>query len=650
MNKVEARINHNYYKQIADKITQLLDKIHDSQLSDKRWVWELMQNAKDVPNKFGRVSVLIELWEDKLIFSHNGDYFTDGNITGLIQQVSSKDSANEGELKQTGKFGTGFITTHLLSNIIDVKGVVKNPNTGEYQNFKLTLDRSARKSEDMIESIAQNLEWVKGLDNGNYQDFPIANNYESRSENEYLTSFKYYLNEDSLKSATIGLSDLINTLPITMVSLRELKSVRVVNHVEGTEQLYECNSETIYRNDNVKIIRSAIDINGDKKYYLTYKTFKGEDPVIALSIETLWDGSTYSLIKRDKSQPVLFRDFPLIGSVEFYFPYMLNGFDFEPTETRSGVLLNSNQPKPQKNRSIIENAVEAVINFNDWLITSGAKNTYLLASSKEPKPKEAWDETYAKPWIKKLQENWRGKLLSQTILETKDGYASLREIRIPDYGTKEANRQFFYFLEGFIAEGILPLAEQQDEWSEVVNSNYSTWNCTLKYSKQDFFEDLQRIGCMKNLCSRLNKSENECYEWLNRLFKFVVDQNDTSILEKFPVIPNQSGDFCLLDKVCTDSAQRIPDKLKNICVGLLGKNLKDELMAEAIDDSVFTTKKEYTLETLVSDINRIIGSKASNENFVSSLEWNVVSPAVYSLLSLKTNGTEEANNKRDYVY
>ena len=507
MNKVEAKINHNYYKQIADKITQLLDKIHDSQLSDKRWVWELMQNAKDVPNKFGRVSVLIELWEDKLIFSHNGDYFTDGNITGLIQQVSSKDSANEGELKQTGKFGTGFIATHLLSNIIDVKGVVKNPNTGEYQNFKLTLDRSARKSEDMIESIAQNLEWVKGLDNGNYQDFPIANNYESRSENEYLTSFTYYLNEDSFKSATIGLSDLINTLPITMVSLRELKSVRVVNHVEDTEQLYECNSETIYRNDNVKIIRSAIDINGDKKYYLTYKTFKGEDPVIALSIETLWDGSTYSLIKRDKSQPVLFRDFPLIGSEEFYFPYMLNGFDFEPTETRSGVLLNSNQPKPQKNRSIIENAVEAVINFNDWLITSGAKNTYLLASSKEPKPKEAWDETYAKPWIKKLQENWRGKLLSQTILETKDGYASLREIRIPDYGTKEANRQFFYFLEGFIAEGILPLAEQQDEWSEVVNSNYSTWNCTLKYSKLDFFEDLQRIGCMKNLCSRLNKSE-----------------------------------------------------------------------------------------------------------------------------------------------
>ena len=650
MNKVEERINHNYYKQIADKITQLLDKIHDSQLSDKRWVWELMQNAKDVPNKFGRVSVLIELWEDKLVFSHNGDYFTDGNITGLIQQVSSKDSANEGEQKQTGKFGTGFITTHLLSNIIDVKGVVKNPNTEEYQNFELTLDRSARKSEDMIESITRNLEWVKGLDTGNYHDFHIAEGYESRLESDYLTSFTYHLNEDSQKSASVGLSDLINTLPITMVSLHKLKSVRVINHIEGTEQLYECNSETIYKTDNTKIIRSAIDINGNKKYYLTYKTFDGEVPVVALSIETLWDGTTYSLIKRDKTQPVLFRDFPLIGSEEFYFPYMLNGFDFEPTETRSGILLNSNEPKPQKNRHIIENAVDAVISFNEWLVAAGAKNTYLLASSKEPKPKESWDENYAKPWIKNLQENWRNRLLEQKILETKNGYSPLKEIRIPDYGTKEANRQFLYFLEGFITEGILPLSEQLDEWSDVVCSNYSTWKCTLKYSKQDFFEDLQRIGCIKNLCCRLNKPEEECYAWLNKLYKFIVNQGDTSILEQYPVIPNQYGDFCQLNNICTDSAQRIPNILKDICVGLLNKNLKDELMANAIDDSVFTTKKEYKLTNLIGDINRIIGSKTSNENFVSSSEWEAISSAVYSLLSLKTNGTEDENRKRDNIY
>lgn len=649
-NIIEDSINHNYHKLTADKIINLLDEIHNSPLSPKRWVWELVQNAKDIPNKFGRVSILIELWEDKLVFSHNGDYFTHDDLTCIIQQVSSKDSANEGEQKQTGKFGTGFIATHLLSNIVDVKGVVKNPRTGEFHSFVLNLDRSARKSEDMIPVIAEKLKWVKSLWNANCQDFPLATDYTNRLENDFKTSFIYPLTEDSLKSAKLGLSALINTLPITLVSLNELKSVRVVNHVDETERLYTCNNETIHCTDNAKIIRSVIDINGEKKYFLTYNTFEAEKPIVALSIETGWDGKFYYLVKRDKAQPVLFRDFPLIGSEEFYFPFMINGFNFEPTETRSGILLNSNEPKPQKNRRIIESAVDAIIAFNEWLIGQGVKNTYLLAASREPKPKEVWDDNFAKPWIENLQKSWRSRLLALKLLETKDGYVTLNKIRLPDYGTKEANRQFYEFLEGFITEGQLPLAEQQDEWSEVIGANYATWNSSLKFTKLEFFEDLQRIGCMSKLCSRLNKTEEECYAWLNKLYKFVVDQKDTSLLEKFPVIPNQLGDFCQLNMMCSDSAQRIPDKLKEICIGLLGKNLKDELIAEYIDDSVFTTKKEYKLDTLISDINRIIGDKATNNNLTSSTEWHTLSSTVYSLLSLKTNGTAKENEKRDKVY
>ena len=106
---VDDEIAYNNYKLTADKILQLLSQIReDPSASAKRWVWELLQNAKDVPNRFGKVSVEIELVsQDTLKFRHNGDCFSTKNITGLVQQVSSKDSQNlEG---QTGKFGTGFI-------------------------------------------------------------------------------------------------------------------------------------------------------------------------------------------------------------------------------------------------------------------------------------------------------------------------------------------------------------------------------------------------------------------------------------------------------------------------------------------------------------------------------------------------------------
>lgn len=191
-NQVEKEINYNNYKQVADKIIQALDKIYNSALSDKRWVWELMQNANDVPNRFERVSVKIDLWNDRLVFSHNGDYFTTRNLTGLIQQVSSKDSANQGVVRQTGKFGTGFITTHLLSKIIEVYGIVKNPNTDRFHRFNLILDRSAKKSEDLIDGIVENITWVKKLDEDDIDTFPLVTNYEDCSEEDFNTSFTYH--------------------------------------------------------------------------------------------------------------------------------------------------------------------------------------------------------------------------------------------------------------------------------------------------------------------------------------------------------------------------------------------------------------------------------------------------------------------------
>lgn len=125
--KISAReaFDNATYKQAADKIRQILSAIRNNPASSaKRWVWELMQNAKDIPNKYGKVSVEIELIsENELQFRHNGNPFGIKNITGLIRQVSSKDSLNSDE-ETTGKFGTGFICTHLLSDVIDVDGVL----------------------------------------------------------------------------------------------------------------------------------------------------------------------------------------------------------------------------------------------------------------------------------------------------------------------------------------------------------------------------------------------------------------------------------------------------------------------------------------------------------------------------------------------
>ncbi len=251
---VDDEIAYNNYKLTADKILQLLSQIRgDRSASAKRWVWELLQNAKDVPNKFGKVSVEIELVsKDTLKFRHNGDTFTTMNITGLIQQVSSKDSQNrEG---QTGKFGTGFICTHLLSDIIDVEGVVTY--MGVNRRFSIALDRSGYRSEDLLPRIESTLEELRHIETA----YSVVDNYEAnRTEQSFDTVFTYHLTtEEKKKSAIEGLDDLINTLPITLVTQsKKIKQVRVINRLKGTNVIYTCNSESL--GDNVRLSKVVID-------------------------------------------------------------------------------------------------------------------------------------------------------------------------------------------------------------------------------------------------------------------------------------------------------------------------------------------------------------------------------------------------------
>ena len=189
----DAIFRRKSLKNTADKVRMILSKVQNNPSdSAKRWVWELMQNAKDVRNKFGRVSIKIVLSPDKLEFMHNGNPFDLDNIYSLILQNSSKDSLNSDE-DVTGKFGTGFISTHLLSEIIEIKGVIFNK--GLHRKFNTLLDRSGRSSEEMIPKIDKALEYIRDI--GNDTKFPIVNNYEvNREQNSFDTVFTYNLTSE----------------------------------------------------------------------------------------------------------------------------------------------------------------------------------------------------------------------------------------------------------------------------------------------------------------------------------------------------------------------------------------------------------------------------------------------------------------------
>ena len=238
---IDAKLIQNNNKLVADKIRKTLLNIRNVPgISEKRWIWELIQNAKDVPNKFNQVEIKIHLKKDSLIFSHNGKPFTIDNVLGILQQVSSKDSLNSDD--QTGKFGTGFIGTHLLSDIVTIKGIVIYNDV--YRRFEIRLDRSARSSETLSKEVSRSItEFQTNMDFDDRSKYKKIDFYDHK-QTDFDTSFVYKLkNQDAIRIAEQGLSDLENTAPVTMATqFEKILSITIINDINKEENTYTINN------------------------------------------------------------------------------------------------------------------------------------------------------------------------------------------------------------------------------------------------------------------------------------------------------------------------------------------------------------------------------------------------------------------------
>ncbi len=577
---VDAIIRKNNYKLTADKIKQILSKVlNDPSQSAKRWIWELMQNAKDVKNTFGQVSVEIEVSENELIFRHNGDPFKMTNITGLIQQVSSKDSDNADE-SVTGKFGTGFIATHLLADIITVNGIVNHKNA--HRDFEVILDRSGRTSEELLPKIETALERIRTIETNPI--FSIRNDYDvKRAENDYDTTFKYeLLNDEKKKAAKDGITDLENTLPLTLVNVPKIKSVKIIDKISNNSSEYKREDVS----DDGKIRKTKIELSKDDiRCFITYYNQE-----LSLSAEVN-NFEELKLIENFGKVPNLYRDFPLIGSDKFYFPFILNGFKLHPTEDRDGIPIHSESaPDHIENRELIESAFSAAKEFTNYLIDSGAKNLFVCAYSRLPN--EKW-QSFSKDWYQKLQENYRSFLNEKALIETdvevenKSVNIDLNKAFIPNYGENEVDKLAFYeIVKSFIGSKFLPKSEILIKWIKASGpkDELESWGRALRYALVNLLTELQVVGSIKCLSEKLEGTLDPI-DWLNNLYAFLINYKETDSFKDYAIIPNQDGNFQKLSPDSLhleDTTANIPDEFLDI-LNDLGDNWRAKLIHRGIN-------------------------------------------------------------------
>lgn len=155
-----------------------------------RWIWELLQNARDAAaGKATSLTASVEYQEGKLTFLHNGSEFTGNQVFRLIHHGSTKV-----ELKSTiGQFGSGFLSTHLLSSKIDVSGFL---NDG--QSFEFRLERKTG-----------SIPFIAALLNKAWNDFKPSNKpLTVAMPPGFTTRFVYPISEDAVKAVEQGIDTL----------------------------------------------------------------------------------------------------------------------------------------------------------------------------------------------------------------------------------------------------------------------------------------------------------------------------------------------------------------------------------------------------------------------------------------------------------
>jgi len=133
MNDLDKARDKVLRENTAQTVFKYLEDLENNKAEyGSRWIWELVQNARDAAGKNLRSVVEASLSAGAFVFRHSGEPFREEEIAHLIYYGSSKHDPESSD--PIGNFGSGFLTTHLLAKSVSVKGTMYD---GRQFNFVL---------------------------------------------------------------------------------------------------------------------------------------------------------------------------------------------------------------------------------------------------------------------------------------------------------------------------------------------------------------------------------------------------------------------------------------------------------------------------------------------------------------------------------
>ena len=257
-----------------------------------RWIWELLQNARDASSD-GDLVASVERKKDQIVFLHNGRGFREEEIAHLIYHGSTKADNDDA----VGKFGSGFLTTHLLSPEIGISGRL---DEGSWFDFPLI-----RKS-DSPETLRRSMDdaWEAFKPSPTPTDLP----------GNFSTRFRYPINPEDKEAVEVvdeGIANLKRCAPFVVVFNSQFDRIHIDDLGKTTEFQV---SERRKLNDLVKEVTVIEHHDGNDRSDI-YLLAEDDEVEIALQVK-IHDGRRHCVVS-DAAK--LFLGFPLVGTECFNF-------------------------------------------------------------------------------------------------------------------------------------------------------------------------------------------------------------------------------------------------------------------------------------------------------------------------------------------
>ena len=537
-----------------------LESRRDSVMS--RWIWELLQNARDTAPQNQELRVILSHEPQCLVFRHNGNPFTDKEIAHLIYHGSTKLMSTG----QVGQFGTGFLNTHLISKEINVRGQLESSH-----QFDFVLDRQGKDFKALNDAMQSS--WSQFKDS--------LGSGESMKMGDFTTEYRYPLNETTNEVVVAGINELKKYAPYVLAFGQVFKSIEIQNSndtvliTKGEEEQLQ---DTIYM---VELLWKRED-QEPKKHYVALA--RNEDLSIAFTLQRK-DGSF--IVNHDKSVPKIFIGFPLSGTDDFAFPAVINSESFQPLENREGIHLGTgDNEENRQNQYLITEACGMLLTLLDYATKNGWQKAHNMA---------LLGEFRHKTWLK---EDWFKQLISEQVVgpvRDKNVFTTLRnELITPraawiPTGCANTSDYELWDLTAKLkdAENKLPNRDDLEDWKNILKGwsaflNQETVHLPEAFTLKKLANYVAELGSIQNLHDCLN-DDVEPVDWLNRLHVFFYKEGFSSLFEELELLPNQQGFLKKQASLWWDCD--ISEKLKEIAE-TLGLVIRGELLHRNITLSV----------------------------------------------------------------